>query len=126
MNKQMAKQTGIFMQQNIANKLKKKKKRTDVTTTCMNLLPPTVSLCPSGCPRQAQGLSLALVTLDEAIKYSPQFHTKPMDTQIARSKGHGRGYFLVSFKNQSSVACSLNLSLCILNTDDPRVSRLQQ
>lgn len=92
----------------------------------MNLLPPTVSLCPSGCPRQAQGLSLALVTLDEAIKYSPQFHTKPMDTQIARSKGHGRGYFLVSFKNQSSVACSLNLSLCILNTDDPRVSRLQQ
>ena len=26
MNKQMAKQTGIFMQQNIANKLKKKKK----------------------------------------------------------------------------------------------------
>ena len=28
MNKQMAKQTGIFMQQNIANKLKKKKKAT--------------------------------------------------------------------------------------------------
>lgn len=51
--------------------------------------------------------------VDEAIKSSPQFHTEPVDIQIASSKGHWRGYFLVSFKNQSSVAFSLNLSRCI-------------
>ena len=82
----------------------------------MNLLPPTVSLYPSGCSHQTQGLSRPGPGYQLMKPSSPapnSSYSEPTDIQITSSKDHWRGYFVVSFKNQSSVAFSLNLSCCI-------------